>query len=84
MSIISEKNLEKIKSNVLRVLYDESPSPISANYIADVEARDKQFILKILNDFEKKKIVRNTTKSFSRKSFWIMTDEAYVKYKELL
>ncbi len=84
MSRISKENLEKIKSNVLRVLFDESPRSLSATNIANQEARDKQFILKILKDLETKKIVKNVTKDFSRKSYWIMHEEAYKKYKELL
>ena len=84
MSKISKDNIEKIKSNVLRILFDESPKPMSATAIASTEARDKQFILKLLGDLEKKKIVRDVSKDFSRKSHWVMTDDAYKKYKELL
>jgi hypothetical protein len=84
MSKISKENREKIKTNVLRILYDEAPVPLSATNIALTEARDKQFILTLLKELEKGKIVKNTTKKFSRKSFWMMTDQAYKKYKELL
>ena len=84
MSRISEANREKIESNVLRILFDEAPRSMSAREIASIEARDKQFILRLLRSLEKKKVVRNVTKNFTRKSNWIMTDEAYKKYKELL
>jgi hypothetical protein len=84
MSRISEENKEKIKSSVLRILFDESPKSISARFIAQEEARDKQFILKLLKELEKDKVVENVTAEFSRKSFWIMTNEAYKKYRELL
>ena len=84
MSRISKENMEKIKSNVLRILFDEAPRSLSATNIASQEARDKQFILKILKDLENKKIVKNVTKDFTRKSYWIMHEEAYKKYKELI
>ena len=84
MSRMSEVNIEKIKSNVLRVLFDEAPVAISATAIAVIEARDKQFILKLLRELEKQKVVKNVTKDFSRKKYWAMTDDAYRKYKELL
>jgi len=84
MSKISEENKERIKTNVLRTIFDEAPLPLSATAIATLEVRDKQFILKLLQDLEKQKIVKNVTQKFSRKSYWIMTDQAYKKYKELL
>tara|TARA_B100000315_G_C14288502_1_gene456319 strand:+ start:332 stop:586 length:255 start_codon:yes stop_codon:yes gene_type:complete len=84
MSKISKNNLEKIKSNILRVIYDEAPSGVSARKISEVEARDKQFILRLLKEMEKQKIVKNVRKEFSRKSYWTMTNAAYNKYKELL
>jgi len=84
MSTISLANCEKIKSALLCILFDESPKPISAAQIASQEARDKEFILKLLKSMEKKQLVKNVTPAFSRKSYWVMTDEAYRKYKELL
>jgi hypothetical protein len=84
MSRISQTNREKIESNVLRILFDESPRAMSAREVASLEARDKQFILRLLRALEKKKVVRNVSKNFTRKSNWIMTEEAYKKYKELL
>ena len=84
MSRISEANREKIESNVLRILFDEAPRAMSAREIASLEARDKQFILRLLRSLEKKKVVKNVSKNFTRKSNWLMTEEAYKKYKELL
>ena len=84
MSKVSLENVEKIQSNILRILYDEAPVSVSANRIASLEIRDKQFVLKLLKDLERKKLVKNVTKHFSRKSFWVMTESAYKKYEELL
>jgi len=84
MSMVSYGNVEKAKSNILRLLYDDAPKSLSARAVAIAEARDKEFVLRLLRDLEKKKIVRNATKDFSRKSSWVMTEQAYKKYKELL
>lgn len=84
MSKISDNRLGRIEANILRILYDESPKPISANKIAELEVRDKQFVLRLLKGLEKKKLVSNVTREFTRKSFWIMSEEAYKKYEELL
>jgi len=84
MSKISEKRIEQIKANVLRLLYDEAPRSLFTSKIADLEARDKQFILKLLLDLEKQKIVCQTKTDFKRKRKWTMTNHAYKAYQELL
>lgn len=76
--------MEKIKSNILRLLYDESPKALSATEVAGLEARDKQFVLALLEEMERKHLVKNVSKDFTRKKFWVMTEAAYKKYKELL
>lgn len=84
MSHVSQKGIEQLKANILRTLYDESPRALSAPEIAELEIRDKEFILRLLKEMEKKHIVKNVCPDFSRKSAWAMTDKAYSKYKELL
>ncbi|MFH1972803.1 MAG: hypothetical protein ABIJ18_04980 [archaeon] len=84
MSRINSNSVEKIQANILRILYDEAPKAISANSISEMEIRDKQFILRLLKDLERKKLVKNVTSHFSRKSYWIMTESTYKKYDELL
>ncbi len=84
MSRVSQNGIEQLKANIIRTLYDENPQPLSAPEIAEIEIRDKEFILRLLKELEKKHIVKNMSPHFSRKSLWIMTDKAYQKYKELL
>ena len=84
MSKLSEKGIEQLKANILRTLYDESPRSLSAPEIASLEVRDKEFILRLLKDLEKKHLVKNISSDFTRKSSWRMTDKTYHKYKELL
>ena len=84
MSKLSSKGVEQLKANILRIIYDESPRGVSAPEIASLEIRDKEFILRLLKELERKHIVKNMSPHFSRKSLWMMTDKAYQKYKELL
>ena len=84
MSKVSLRGVEQLKANILRILYDESPQAISAPEIALLEIRDKEFILRLLKEMEKKNVVKNVSSHFTRKSSWTMTDKAYSKYKELL
>ena len=84
MSKVSLRGVEQLKANILRILYDESPRSISAPEIALLEIRDKEFILRLLKEMEKKNVVKNVSSHFTRKSSWTMTDKAYSKYKELL
>jgi len=84
MSRISQQGLERIKANILAVLYDEAPQSLSAPEIAELEVRDKEFVLRLLKDMEKKYLVRNVTLRNTKKSSWVMTEQAYKKYKELL
>lgn len=84
MSKLSERGIEQIKANILRVLYDESPRGLTAPEIAAFEIRDKEFILRLLKELEKTALIKNSSSHFSRKSTWTMTDPAYKKYKELL
>jgi len=85
MSRLSSKGIEQLKANILRTMFDESPRALSAPEIASLEIRDKEFILRLLQEMEKKHLVKNVAPThFSRKNMWVMTDQAYKKYKELL
>ncbi len=84
MSKISIKRIEQIKTNVLRLLFDEAPQSLFTSQIADYEARDKQFILRLLLELEKQKLVQQTRSDFKRKKKWTMTDKTYKAYQELL
>ena len=58
MSRISERNISKIKEYIIRVLYDEYPQAIYSNYISKQEARDHEFIMKLLKELENNGIVK--------------------------
>ncbi|MBI2673121.1 hypothetical protein HYX19_02575 [Candidatus Woesearchaeota archaeon] len=87
MSKISNKNIEKIKNEVLYVLFESKLSGLFTKEIADEVARDDEFILGMLKEFEKNNIIKivnpPSKTNFIRRKKWIMTEEAYKKYKEL-
>lgn len=84
MSRISEDKINRIKENILQHLFEESPRSLFTYQVAEEQARDKEFVLKLLLELEKKKLVRQTQKNFTRKRRWVLTDGAYSAYKELL
>lgn len=84
MSKISQDKLDRIKENILQYLFEESPRSLFTYEIAEGQARDKEFTLKLMLELEAKKLVRQTKKDFNRKRKWTLTDEAYSAYKDLL
>lgn len=89
MSQISKKKVEKIKEDVLSVLFEAGLRGLFTKQISDEIARNDEFILKLLQDLEKQNVVkqiRNTKKGtqFIRRKQWTMTDQAYETYKKLL
>ncbi len=84
MSRISQDKIDKIKENVLQQLFEETPKSLFTFEIAESQARDKEFILRILGELEKKRLVRQTQTDFTRKRKWTLTDDAYNAYKGLV
>jgi len=89
MSQISKKKVDKIKEDVLSVLFEAGLRGMFTKQISDEIARNDEFVLKLLLDLEKQNIVkqiRNTKKGtqFIRRKQWTMTDKAYETYKTLL
>ncbi|MDP2906981.1 MAG: hypothetical protein Q8O03_03505 [Nanoarchaeota archaeon] len=89
MSQISKKKVDKIKEDVLSVLFESGLRGMFTKQISDEIARNDEFVLKLLLDLEKQNVVkqiRNTKKGtqFIRRKQWTMTDKAYETYKGLL
>ncbi len=84
MSRISQDKINRITESIMQVLFEESPKSLFTFQIAESQARDKEFTLKILQEMEKKRLVKQTQKDFTRKRKWALTDEAYSAYKGLL
>jgi len=82
MSKISEKKKDKIKGEILRVLYENFPSLLFTNKIAEEIARDNEFVLKLLNEMEDLKWVKKNKKIARTK--WGLTLDIYNQYGDMV
>lgn len=86
MSKISQEKIEKLKEEVLRVLYENYPEFKYTYQVSDSLLRDDGFILGLLKDLEKMRLIAQIEESKGKniKRKWGLTKLAYEKYKELL
>jgi len=82
MSKISERKRDKIKGEILRVLYENFPNLLFTNKIAEDIARDNEFILKLLEEMEEVKWVKKNKKIARTK--WGLTLEIYNQYEGMV
>jgi len=86
MSKLSQDSIKTVKANIIRLLYDEYPKSLSATAIGKYEARDKQFVLRLLLELEKDNLIKtikktNQGKPFLKKQKWTLTDKYFNFYK---
>jgi len=89
MSKISEKKIKKVKEEILSVLFDSGMRGMFTNQISEEIARNDEFILRLLKEMEKQKIVKQMKKTkkgteFIRRKQWTLTNKAYEAYKNLM
>ena len=83
MSKLSKRFIDKIKSDILQVLYESNLKPLYTKLIGDEIARDDELVMRLLNDLKKENVVKNVG-NYKRRKKWVLTNEAYNKYKELI
>jgi len=84
---LSEEKRNRIKSNVLAILYECFPQSLFTAEIAKIEARDEEFIKAIMFDLKEKNLVTAVKKNpkgvfYSRRIRWLLTPQAYSAYKQ--
>jgi len=89
MSKISSYKADKIKEDILSILYENSPLSLHTNVIAKEIARDNEFVLRLLNELKEKELVKsvessNRGKPYLKRKKWALTDGAYSAYKGLI
>ena len=86
MSKISQEKIERLKEEVLRVLYESYPEFKYTYQVSDSLLRDDEFILDLLKDLERLKLITQIEESKGKnvKRKWGLTKLTYEKYKELL
>ncbi|MDD5331243.1 MAG: hypothetical protein PHE43_00255 [Candidatus Nanoarchaeia archaeon] len=84
MSQISKDKIERIKQDILYLLYDLNLKPIYTKDLANEVIRDDEFILRLLLDMEKEGLVKQVDKNNIRRKQWIMTNEAYDQFRKMI
>lgn len=86
MSKISNEKIEKIKEEILRVLYECYPEFKYTHDVSDLILRDDEFTLNLLKELEKLNLVKilEESKGANIKRKWSLNQIAYEKYKELI
>ena len=86
MSRISDDKAQKIKESILSYLFEEYPKMRYTFEVAEFLIRDDEFILRLLLELNKKKLVNKIEESTGSKvrRKWGMGKDVYVKYKELI
>ena len=82
MSKISEKKKDKIKGEILRVLYEIFPEQLFTNKIAEEVARNNEFVLKLLKEMEELKWVKKSKRIAKTK--WGLSLEIYNQYEGII
>jgi hypothetical protein len=88
MPRISSKKEDKIKESILLFLFQSSPKPIFTAHISQELARDEEYIKKLLQDLETRKLVLPVKKNqegldYKKRMRWRLSDRAYVLYKQM-
>ncbi len=88
MTRISKKREEKIKEEILSLLY-ENIKGMSTYKISEEVLRDDEFVLRLLKEMNEKGIVKQVRKTgnggeYKTKKMWGLSKEAFEAYKGLL
>ena len=89
MSKISPQKKEKIKEEILSLLYESSPRSLFTIQIAEEIIRDNEFTKKLLLELKSKSLVEEIKRSkggstYLKRTKWKLTQEAYSAYKKLV
>ena len=82
---ISEIKKNKIKSNILSLLYENFPKSLFTAEISQLEARDEEFMKKLLFDLKDQGLVVSIRKNskgivFTRRIRWTLSKKVYDVY----
>lgn len=89
MPKISEKKVNKIKEEVLALLYEHPLNPLFTSEIAEEIIRDEEFTLKILKDLYGNGLINEIKTNQKGREFlarrkWALKPSVYAQYKQLI
>lgn len=89
MPLISSEKKKKISEQVLELLYSQYPHALFTAQIAREIARDEEFTKKLLEDLEKKSLLKHAKTNpekaeYSKRMQWTLSPAAKQKYDELV
>jgi len=77
---LSDKTTTLLKNDILAILYESSLKPMYTSHIATELRRDNEFVLKLLLELKKEKLVREIKKGkrgdYLARKKWIIPPEA--------
>jgi hypothetical protein len=85
---ISKGKIDKIKENILAILYSKSPQAIFTADIANETARDEEFMKKLLLEMEKEKLIfaikkNNNGIKYLRRIRWRLSSQIFEAYDKI-
>ena len=85
---ISQEKRKKISEHILFFLYSNTPKPFFTSEISKAQARDEEFVKKLLLELKNKNLVVEIKKNpkgkpYLRRSRWKLSDAAYSAYKKI-
>ncbi|MEK6841189.1 MAG: hypothetical protein AABW57_00370 [Nanoarchaeota archaeon] len=85
MSKVSNEKREKLKEELLRIIYENYPGFLYTYQVAEFLIRDDEFVLDLLNELKNKNLIMclEETSGDNIKRKWGLKKEVYEKYKEL-
>jgi hypothetical protein len=88
MPKISDKKVQKIKEQILSILYENHLVPHYTAQIAEELIRDEEFTLRLLKELRQegfaKEINKNTEgKTYLARKKWVLNNKIYSQYRDL-
>ena len=89
MSKLSQTKINKIKEEIVSLLYNSNLKPMFTNEVASHLIRDEEFIKKILLKLKKEGLINEVNKSqkgneYRRWRRWALTNKTYEAYNKLI
>lgn len=89
MSKLSQDKINKIKEEIISLLYNNNLKPMFTNEIANHLIRDEEFIKRILLELKKEHIIKEVIKSqkgtiYRRWRRWALSQKTYDAYNNLI